>query len=205
MNKIITIDREFGSGGREIGKRLAEALDIAYYDHEIVDRLVEDSGFSEEYIDSLDEKKPIPIFPITVAATFCIQPNYQMDSQIGLYSKTTEIIRKIAEKSDCVIVGRSADYILRDLKPLRLFIYADLEHKIKRCKKKNYENIKNLSDKEIEKRIISVDKNRKKYYDFYTNQEWGHKLNYDLCINTTNVDIKHLTQILKYLIESVYS
>lgn len=205
MRRIITIDREFGSGGREIGKRLAETMNIAYYDHEIVEKISESSEFTKEYIDSLDEKRPIPIFPINIASTFGMQMNFQMDRQIDLYSKTADLIRNIASKSDCLIVGRCADHILRDMNPLKLFIYADFDYKIKRCKEKKYEDIKNLSDKEIEKKIISVDKERKSYYNFYTNQEWGDRLNYDLLVNTTNVDVKCITKVLKGYIDEAFS
>ena len=167
MNKIITISREFGSGGREIGRRLAEAMKIAYYDQEIVAALIKRTKKAEEYVHYMEKERPLPLLPITTARTFGLPTNYA-----------------VTEKSDCVIVGRCADYVLRDMKPIRLFIYADMEYKIARCKAKG-DDVENLSDPELRKKILSVDKKRSRYYQFYTNQVWGKKEHYDLCINTS--------------------
>lgn len=204
MKKIITIDREFGSGGRELGRRLAENLGISYYDHEIVTELTKRSDLAEEYLEHMDEKSPTALFPITVAMTFGMQNNYHMEKQLAVYTQTAKFIKEIAQKKDCVIVGRCADYILKDLKPLRIFIYAKMDSKIKRCKEKNYQDIKDLTDKQIEKKIRLVDRERRDYYNFYTNLEWSDKTNYDLCINTSHVDIKDFALLLKKLVESIY-
>ena len=99
------------------------------------------------------------------------------------------VIREFAEKSDCVIVGRCADYMLREMNPVRLFVYADMESRIARCRKKN-KDAETLNDRELRQKIISVDKKRARYYQFYANQVWGEKENYDLCINTTNLSIE---------------
>ena len=178
MNKIITISREFGSGGREIGRRLAEAMKIAYYDQEIVAALIKRTKKAEEY------ERPLPLLPITTARTFGLPTNYAVTENLNFYMQESKIIQEVAEKSDCVIVGRCADYVLRDMKPIRLFIYADMEYKIVRCKAKG-DDIENLADPELRKKILSVDKKRSRYYQFYTNQVWGKKEHYDLCINTS--------------------
>lgn len=189
MNKIITISREFGSGGREIGRQLAEKLQIAYYDHEIVTELIKRTDFAEDYIHQIEEKRPLPLFPITTGRTFFPRPNPIMEQQLEVYRKESEIIREMADKSDCVIVGRCADYILQEKKPLRLFVYSDLDFKLKRCKER--EQVQGtLSDKELRQRILSIDKNRAKYYEFFTEQKWGEKSNYDLCINTSSAHIQ---------------
>ena len=112
-----------------------------------------------------------------------------MDQTNKVCQEQTTIIKELAEKSDCIIVGRCADYILRDYKPLRIFVYSGMAEKIARCRQKS-EDTKDLSDKELEKQIKNIDKNIKKYYDFYTGQEWGDKRNYDLMINTSNISIK---------------
>lgn len=133
MNKIITISREFGSGGREIGRRLAEAMKIAYYDQEIVAALIKRTKKAEEYVHYMEKERPLPLLPITTARTFGLPTNYAVTENLNFYMQESKIIQEVAEKSDCVIVGRCADYVLRDMKPIRLFIYADMEYKIVRC------------------------------------------------------------------------
>ena len=180
MNKIITISREFGSGGREIGRRLAEAMKIAYYDQEIVAALIKRTKKAEEYVHYMEKERPLPLLPITTARTFGLPTNYAVTENLNFYMQESKIIQEVAEKSDCVIVGRCADYVLRDMKPIRLFIYADMEYKIAKG-----DDIENLADPELRKKILSVDKKRSRYYQFYTNQVWGKKEHYDLCINTS--------------------
>ena len=174
MNKIITISREFGSGGREIGRRLAEAMKIAYYDQEIVAALIKRTKKAEEYVRYMEKERPLPLLSITTARTFGLPTNYAVTENLNFYMQESKIIQEVAEKSDCVIVGRCADYVLRDMKPIRLFIYADMEYKIVRCKAKG-DDIENLADPELRKKILSVDKKRSRYYQFYTNQVWGEK------------------------------
>lgn len=130
MNRIITVGREFGSGGREIGRKIAQELGIAYYDHEIVTELIRRTNLAEEYIRSIEEKNPVPVFAVTTGRTFLSISNPLADQQVSILSEEGRIIQDMAEKSDCVIVGRRADYILRDKKPLRLFIYAGMDFKI---------------------------------------------------------------------------
>ena len=127
MNRIITISREFGSGGREIGRRLAEKMGIAYYDQEIITELINRTDFAEEYIRHMEEEAPIPLLPITTARTFGLPVNYVVEQNLKFYMQESKVIQEMAEKSDCVIVGRCADYILREMNPVRLFIYADME------------------------------------------------------------------------------
>ena len=179
MNRIITISREFGSGGRELGRRLAEELKIAYYDQEIVTELIERTGFALEYVRQAEERIPMPLLPITTAHTFGIG----------------EIIKELAEKSDCIIVGRCGDYVLRDMDPYRIFVYADMESKMKRCRERG-DDAKGMSDKELKQKINSVDKKRARYYQFYTDNTWGDRINYDLCVNTGSRDIKVLAKKL---------
>ena len=173
MERIITIGREFGSGGRELGRRLAENLGYAYYDQEILSEIAERTELSEKYVQSIVEKRPMFSYPI-------------------------HILRELAEKSGCVIVGRCADYILKDSNPFRVFVYADMDSKIERCRRKG-KGQENLTDKEMKKYILDIDKNRARYYEFYTDQKWGDRKNYDICVNTTNEDIKKIANILARL------
>lgn len=196
MNKIITIGREFGSGGREFGRRLAEELGIEYYDKEIITAIAEKTSMSQEYVQEILEGKPHHLYPITIGQSMFITDNFYFHQEQSIYLAQSEIIRELAQKSDCVIVGRCADYILRDLKPFKIFIHADIESRIRRCVARNTDSQKHLTEKEIKKQILSIDKNRAKYYDFYTGNKWGDKNNYDICINTTDVVIKEIVPII---------
>lgn len=201
MNRIITISREFGSGGREIGRRLAEKMGIAYYDQEIITELINRTDFAEEYIRHMEEEAPIPLLPITTARTFGLPINYVVEQNLKFYMQESKVIQEMAEKSDCVIVGRCADYILREMNPVRLFIYADMESKIARCRQKGHD-AEDLSDRELRQKIISVDKKRARYYKFFIDQTWGDKTNYDFCINTSRFsEIKKIILGLEKIIE----
>lgn len=199
MNKIITISREFGSGGREVGKRLADELGFAYYDSEIITRLASETGLSKQYIKDISEKGIYP-YPFQFGKTFS-GFNKLPSNQSEVLIAQQRIIKEIAIKGNCVIVGRGADVILRDYNPMNLFVYASLESKIKRCKKKATKGEK-LVDSELERRIKKVDKNRKKYYDLLSNQNWGDKENYSLCLNTTNIEIKTIIKPLASYIKN---
>lgn len=192
MNKIITVGREFGSGGRELGKRLADLLHIAYYDKEIVTEIAKKTSLAESYVHQVMEHNPTIYYPITIGHSFYPMVNPIMDLNNSIYVEQSRIIKEMADKSDCVIVGRCADYILRERKPMRLFVYADMQFKMDRCRKKAPSDEEPLSDKELKQHITSIDKNRSKYYQFFTGQKWGERINYDFCINTTNLSIKEV-------------
>lgn len=201
MNKIITIGRELGSGGREIGKRLAEKLGYAYYDNEIISGIAEKTELAESYVKQIVEKSPVASFPITIGHSFYPHLSANLDQTTSIYVEQTNIITEMADKSNCVIVGRCADYILRDRKPFRIFVYASPKSRIERCKRKAPQN-ENLSDREMWRNIRRVDKHRAKFYLFYTGRKWGDKNNYDICINTTNASIKSVTDGLLKMIEA---
>jgi len=202
MNTIITVGREFGSGGRELGKRLAENLGFAYYDEEIVSAIAERSELAEDYVKQVVEKRITAYYPITVASTFAMgatDATYGINRSI--FAAQTEILEEMAQKSDCVIVGRCADYILAKYKPYRIFVYADLESKITRCREKHPGDA-DLSDKELEKKIRSVDKSRAQYYRFYTGQTLEDRLNYDLGINASGINIKETALAVAALVRA---
>lgn len=193
MNKIITIGREFGSGGRELGRRLSEKLGFAYYDQEVISEIAKKTSLSEQYVQSVVESNPFVSFPIHVGMSFYnTNANYVLDSHRTIYAEQDRIIKEMAEKSNCVIVGRCADYILDEMKPFRIFVYADMESKMARCRKKGGP-AEHFDDKQLKTHINRMNKNRAKYYDFYTGRKWGDKLGYDLMINSTNVEIKEIT------------
>ncbi len=186
---VITLGREFGSGGRELGRRLADRMQIAYYDKEILSEIAKRTQLTEEYIHNVVEHHPYPLLPITIGHS--LYPDMTFQIQQSVYIEQSNIIKEMAAASDCIIVGRCADYILRDIKPFRIFVYADMESRIRRCHDRAPEG-EHLSDKEMKQMIQKVDKGRAKYYEFYTGEKWGDKSSYDLCINTSNVVIKDL-------------
>ena len=199
MKRIITVSREFGSGGRELGRRLSELLHIAYYDKEIVTEIAKRTSMSEEYVRQITEQKPVMSFPISIGRSFYPMTDPLLDQNQAIFREQHQIIREMADKSDCVIVGRCGDYILRDLNPFRIFVYADMDAKIARCRERGKEDPP-LSDKELQQKITKMDKGRAKYYEFYTGQKWGDRLNYDVCINTSGRSIKELAAVLVRLV-----
>lgn len=200
MSKIITIGREFGSGGREVGKRLADELGIAYYDNEIITEIAKRTKLAEGYVQHVMENSPSTLIPITIGRTFYMGVDPVLEQNNVIYREQSRLVQELAEKSDCVIVGRSADYILRDKNPLRLFIYAEMQHKMERCRKRAPEH-EHFTDKEMKRHIQDVDKRRGKYYQFFTGQIWGDRLNYDLCINTSNTSIPEVVSAIAKLVK----
>ncbi len=201
MNHIITIGREFGSGGRELGHKLARELKIAYYDKQILSEIVEKTDFSREYVQEVIENRLTYMLPPAFSTGMSLGNEYQIRQMQEIVKAQNDVIKEMASKSSCVIVGRCADYILRekeDITLFRIFVYADMESRIKRCQERAPEG-EDYTDKELEKHIRRVDKNRANYYADYTLQKWGDKANYDMCINTTNVSIdeivKHLSKL----------
>lgn len=199
MNKIITISREFSSGGKEIGKRLADKLGCAYYDSEIITLLAKETGMSEEYIKNISEKGIYP-YAFQFAKSFSSYPIIQ-SNQTEILVKQANILKEIAKKGNAIIVGRGANTILKKYNPMNIFVYADMESKIARCKEKTKED-ENMTDEEIENKIKNIDKNRKAFNGFISNSEWGKKENYNLCINTSNIVIKKIIPSLAQYIEN---
>lgn len=198
MSKIITVGREFGSGGRELGRRLAEELGIQYYDKEIISEIAKDMSLSESYVQKVVEGKPQRLFPITIGQSFAVAPDYHMLQMQSIYQAQTEIITKLAEKSDCIIIGRCADYILRDSKPFKIFVHADMDSRVRRCMERRTED-ESFTEEQMRKKIIAIDKDRAKYYNDFTGQKWGDKSYYDICINTTDFVIKDIVPYIAKL------
>ncbi len=200
MGKIITIGREFGSGGREFGRRLAEKLGYAYYDSEIINEICKGTKYSKEYIEQVSEKDPVPLFPIRYGNSFAIGPDPSVTMAMNVYKVQTNVLKEMANKSNCIIIGRAADYILKDLKPFSIFVYACMESRIERCQKREKEN-ENFTFSQMKRKIKKIDKGRAKYYSFVSGKKWGDKNNYDLMINTSYTDIKKLVDMVTNLFE----
>lgn len=189
--KIITVSREFGSGGREIGKRLADELGFAYYDTEIITEIAKKTNLDENYVSTISEKG-IPGFNFHFGNTFGATINRTAMDVIIMQHK---VIKELAAKGNCVIVGRSADKILEAQDPFKIFVYADMKWKIKRCREKNYENA-DCDDDKLAKNIKAVDNGRRRMNDFVGGGEWGNKTQYNLCINTSGIEIKSIIKSL---------
>lgn len=191
--RVITVSRQFGSGGREIAKRLSDALGIAYYDKEILTAIAKESSLDEGYVERTLEAS-ISAYPATISHSFAMLP-YFSASAAQLHAVQYKIIRQLAEKGDCIIVGRAADCILADYNPFRIFVYADMESKIARCRSRASED-EDMSDKDIIKMIKKIDKSRAENHDLVSSTSWGEMASYDLCINTSHISIKAVTPIL---------
>lgn len=200
---IITISREFGSGGRELGKRLAEILGYDYYDKEIISIIAERHGLDEKYVEHTLTSSQWNTFPLNFRHTFS-SPVYFHEPKTELLIEQKKVIDEIADEGkNFVIVGRNADIILADKHPFNIFVCAEMDAKIKRCRERAEDGEK-LSDKELKKNIQRIDKNRKTTRYLITEKDWGVKDSYNLIVNTTNWDIKKLAESLKGVVESYF-
>ena len=196
---IITVSREFGSGGRELGKRLSDALQIPCYDHEIIAMIAKEHGFDENYVAHMSEKSIRSAYPLTIGHRFSMTPNYVTKQAIKIAVEQKNIIENFAKQGDCVIVGRAADVILAEYKPFNIFVYADKAAKLQRCIERAPEDEK-LTLAELERKMRDIDRNRASHRDFYSDTKWGDCRNYHLCVNTTGKEIKTLIPaIVEYI------
>ena len=178
---IITIGREFGSGGREIGIKVAEKLAIPFYDKELILKTAEKTKLEKSIIEKYDEKHAFPGF-----SSSNLFELYQMHMSDRIYIAQADVIREIAEKESCVIVGRCADYVLEDNPDcFNVFITAPMKDKIERKRPL----LPGKSDREIENHIEKIDKKRSKYYSYYTDGIWGKAATYHLCIDSSVLGI----------------
>lgn len=203
MKKIITIGREFGSGGREIGRRIAEKLQFSYYDREIVTEIAKRTKLSEEYVERITEDRPYMPYPIHAGMSFhtAYYAYTEFDRSLAVFAEQHNIIKELAEKSDCIIVGRCADYVLKERAPFRIFVFADTESKLKRCRERSPED-ENLSDSKMKRSIRSIDRGRARYYNYFSQQKWGARENYDLLINTSGKDIRQISDAVANYLKS---
>ena len=178
--RIITISREFGSGGRFIGEEVAKKLGIAYYDKNIINEIAEKSGLSPEYIQENAELSPKRgLF----AYAFAGRDITGKSVEDMVYEAQRQVILELADKEPCVIIGRNADYILKDRDDvLNVFIHGDAPEKTQRIRQ-----IYHVSEKDAAKMMADTDKRRMANYNFYTNQKWGKASNYTLCLNSSQL------------------
>ena len=192
--KIITISREFGSGGRELGKRLADALHIPCYDHEIIEMVAQKSGLDKNYVAHVSENDIRVFYPATIAHRL-IAPHPVMQQPVSVAVAEHELLKKLASEGDCVIIGRCADVVLREQKPLNLFVYADTQSKLARCQQRA-EAGETLTERDLLRKMKQIDKERAAYRELFTESDWGKKEAYHLCVNTSGKEIKTLIPAL---------
>lgn len=192
--KIITISREFGSGGRFIGEEVAKKLGISYYDKNIISRIAEKSGLSPEYIQESAELSPKKGLLAYALAGRDITGKSVEDM---VYEAQRKVILDLAGKEPCVIIGRNADFILKDRDDvLNVFIHGDMPVKIQRISQ-----IYHVSEKVAAKMIEDTDKRRMTNYNFYTEQKWGKASNYTLCLNTSQLGYDRCEKIIMECLE----
>ena len=187
--RIITISREFGSGGRFIGEEVAKKLGISYYDKDIIGQIAEQSGFSPEYIRENAELSPKKgLF----AYAFSGRDITGKSVEDMVYEAQRNVILKIAEKESCVVIGRNADFILKDREDvLNVFIHGDMPEKVQRiCK------LYNVAEADVAKMITETDKRRRTNYNFYTDQKWGMASNYSLSLNSSQLGYERCEEII---------
>ena len=203
MNTIITIGRQFGSGGREIGEKLAEHFGIKCYDKELLSRAAKESGFCEEMIQNHDERPTNSFLYNLVMDTYSFGYNASsfVDMPIShkVFLAQFDTIKKIADDGPCVIVGRCADYALADYdNVLNLFIHGNEECKIKRIKER-FDDI--TSDDKAREMMNKKDKQRQSYYNYYSSKKWGRADSYDLSINSAILGIEGTVKFITQYIE----
>ena len=194
--KIVTITRQYGSGGHEIGKLLAEKLGVAFYDKELISLAAKESGMCPEVFAQADEKMGNSLLYALSTGLYNYGNGFSAMGDLPmndrLYILQHKIIKEKAEKEDFVVVGRCADYILRECdRVVRVFIYADLEVRVKRAVARQ-----DIAPSRARQAVTKADKNRANYYSFYSGQKWGATENYDLCLNTTGLSVEQAAEIL---------
>ena len=188
-NKIITISRQFGSGGRTIGKLVAEKLGIPCYDKELIDKIAAESGLATEYIEERGEQTPSSSWIANALSTRSIGGMIHEDQ---LWASQCKVLFDVSEQGPCVIIGRCADHVLKDrCELLTVFIHAPKDKRAERIV-----NVYGESNVSIEKRINDKDKRRKAYYQLYTDSLWGIAENYDICLDSASIGIEKCADII---------
>ena len=198
--KIITISRQYGSGGRYVGQKLSEKLGIPCYDEKIIDMGAKESGFAQDFVAEKGERMTGSLlFNIASSLSYAnnILSGNGMSLQDEMYFIQNRIIKDLAEKGSCVIVGRCADYILRERKDvLNIFIYADMESKMERAV-----TYFGLEKENVSAILKKKDKARSNHYKYYTDQEWGMASNYDLSLNSSTLGVEGSVEFLSSYID----
>lgn len=188
-NRVITISREFGSGGRTIGKTVAKTLGIPCYDSELIEKIAVESGFDKEYVKEIEENSRGRFLSLFSNRA------YASNNEDVIWKIQCRVITDLAEKGPCVIIGRCADYVLREKADcLKVFIHADTAKRAERIVK-----VYGETDVSVEQRIKEKDKRRKAYHRFYTDKIWGDARNYDIALDSGKIGIERCADIIAKL------
>lgn len=193
---VVTIGRQFGSGGRIVGKKLAEQLGIPYYDKELINLASKESGICGEFFEKADEKNSGSLLKALAMGFSMNNAIFQSNDYLSnesLFQIQSEVIRKVAAEGSCVLVGRCADYILRDeLDCVHVFISASWQDRVRRAMEYN-----RVPEKEAEEFLKKADKSRASYYNYYTDKVWGAAGSYDLCVNSSLYGIDRTVDFIR--------
>lgn len=192
QHKIITISRQYGSGGRIVGKKLADALGVPFYDNELINLAAEKTGLSKEcFKEAENTSAGNLLFSITSLASGMDSCGLPLSEKIFLVQ--SQVIKEVAEEGSCVIVGRSANYVLSENPNcINIFLQADLKDRVQRAISQY-----DLPEKNAEAAVIKTDKRRANYYNYFTGAKWGKAENYDLILNTSRLDLDHVVDVIK--------
>ena len=196
-NTIITIARQYGSGGHDIGKKLAEELKIPFYDKELLERAAKDSGFCQEIFENYDEKPTNSFLYSLVMDTYSMGYSTAAFAEMPLNHKIFlaqfNAIKDIAKEGPCVIVGRCADYALADFpNVVNVYLYADLQSRIARIARRH-----DVTDAKAKDLIVKTDKKRSSYYNYYTNKKWSDAESYELCLNSAELGVEGTAKMIE--------
>lgn len=200
-NLVISVGRQLGSGGRIVAKKLAEEFGCKFYDREVLNLAAKESGFSEEFFEKNDERKGFLDQIFHMHVPFISDSSFYDNglSQENLFRLQSEAIRKAADESSCVFVGRCADYVLREHKNMvTVFITADLDERIA-----NIQRRYNCSPDEAAKIISDKENTRSNYYNYYTGKKWGDSSSYDLCVNSSRLGIEGTEEYIAEFVKKV--
>lgn len=198
MSLVITIGRQFGSGGRDVGERIAEYFNIPFYDKELVEMAAQKSNISKEALKEVDEHATNSFLYSLASGNYSMRGinapiYYEMPINDKLFIAQAEVIKEVAKKGSCVIVGRCADYVLEneDVDILNVFIFGSVDYRAKRVME-----ALELPQSKARDKVMKTDKQRRTYYDYYTSRDWGVMSNYDLCVNTETVGISGAANLI---------
>lgn len=199
MTRVITIGREFGSAGHDIGRLIAQELGYAFYDKELVEMAAQKSNIAASAVKEIDERASSSLLYSLANGSYSMRGMggplyYEMPLNDKLFIAQSDIIKSVAAKGNCVIVGRCADYVLEDFEDAEvfsLFVYAPLDFRVKRVM-----SAFGLNEKKAKERVLKTDKQRKTYYSYYSNCDWGRMSNYDVCINSEKIGIEGCARMI---------
>lgn len=204
MSLVITIGRQFGSGGRDVGEKIAEYFNIPFYDKELVEMAAQKSNISKEALKEVDEHATNSFLYSLASGNYSMRGinapiYYEMPINDKLFIAQSEVIKEIAQKGSCVIVGRCADYVLEDenVDLMNVFIYGSVDYRAKRVM-----DALNLTQSKARDRVMKTDKQRRTYYDYYTSKDWGVMSNYDVCVNAEKFGIDGAANLLINIVKN---